>query len=154
MKQTSPSINNNEALASVAIGYLLKGYGTITAAKAMLILPFILHPPTVRKLRGGSLKRSLEEFIVKNPECFISFNARFTDYLALSVNAVTILQEIQVVTVLRDQLSYNYTSNFSPEYTRQVGKRATDFFAAIDVLADLFRDQSENSLYLKLKIEL
>jgi len=154
MRQISASINNNEAIASVALGYLIKVYGTISAAKAMLVLPFVLHPPTVRKLRGNSLKRSLEEFVVKNPECFISFNARFVDYLPLSVNAVTILQEMNVIEILRDQLNYNYKSAFSPEYTRQVGKRAGDFFTAIDVLADLLRGQSENSLYLKLKIEL
>ncbi|AYL97994.1 three component ABC system middle component [Mucilaginibacter celer] len=154
MNQTSATINNNEALASLAVGYLLKVYGTISAAKVMLILPFILHPPTVRKLRGSSLKRSLEEFIVKSPECFISFNARFNDYLPLSVNAVTILQEMNIISIVRDQITYNHASNFSPEYSSHVGKRADDFFVAINTLADLFRDQNENSLYLKLKIEL
>ena len=154
MKLTSASINNNEALATVAIGYLLKLSGTMTAAKAMLILPFIFHPPTVRKLRGNSLKRSLEELIVKNPECFISFNARFVDYLPLSVNAVTILQETNLVTVLRDQITFNYATDFSPEYTRKIGKRAGDFLPAIEALSDIFKEQSENSLYLKLKIEL
>lgn len=61
---------------------------------------------------------------------------------------------MNVVTITRDQLNYNYALNFSPENTRQIGKRAADFLAAIDVLVGLFKDQSENSLYLKLKIEL
>ncbi|MET3606885.1 hypothetical protein ABIC74_000727 [Mucilaginibacter rubeus] len=148
------TMTNNEALASIAIGYMTKKYGVISAAKSMLILPFILHPQTVRKLRGSSLKRSLEEFIVKNPECFTSFNARFLDYLPTSVNTVTILREMNIVQIHRDQIKFNYQSNFSPEYTRVVGKRAIDFFSAIDALVEIFRGQNENSLYLKLKIEL
>lgn len=154
MRPYSAYINNNEAIACIALGYLFKGYSTITAAKALLVLPFILHYPTVRKLRNGSLKRSLEEFIVKNPECFISFNARFIDYLPLSINAITILSEMNIITIQRDEIVYNYTSDFSPEYSRSIGKRATDFVTAIDVLVDLFKGQNENSLYLKLKIEL
>ncbi|MEJ6980619.1 three component ABC system middle component [Pedobacter sp. P351] len=154
MRQSSAYINNNEALACVALGYLLKGFSSITSAKALLVLPFILHYPTVRKLRSSSLKRSLEEFIVKNPECFISFNARFVDYLPLSINAITILSEMNIITIRRDEIVYNYTSDFSPEYSRTIGKRATDFLPAIEVLAYLFKGQNENSLYLKLKIEL
>lgn len=148
------TMTNNEALASIAIGYMAKKYSVISAAKCMLILPFILHPQTVRKLRGSSLKRSLEEFIVKNPECFTSFNARFLDYLPTSINTITILREMNIVEIQRDQIKFNYRSSFSPEYSRAIGKRAADFFLAIDTLVDIFRDQNENSLYLKLKIEL
>lgn len=148
------TMTNNEALASIAIGYMAKKYGVISAAKSMLILPFILHPQTVRKLRGSSLKRSLEEFIVKNPECFTSFNARFLDYLPTSVNTLTILREMKIIEIQRDQIKFNYHSNFSPEYARTIGKRAADLFTAVDALVEIFRDQNENSLYLKLKIEL
>ncbi|MEJ5092716.1 hypothetical protein GEO21_21975 [Sphingobacterium faecium] len=155
MKSSPTSITNNEALATIALGYLFKIHGPISAAKAVLILPFIFHPPTVKKLRNNSEKRSLEEFILKNPECFFSFNARFIDQLAVSINAITILQEIQVISILRDKINFNCNSKFEPEYfQRKIGKRASNFLYAIEKLSDLFIDQNENSLYLKLKIEL
>jgi len=155
MKSTPTLIYNNEALATIALGYMFKIHGPMSAAKAILILPFVLHPPTVRKLRGNSNKRSLEEFILKNPECFFSFNSRFVDQLSISINAITILQEIKAINILRDNISSNYSSRFEPEYYRaKIGKRASNFLFALDNLSDLFRGQSENSLYLKLKIQL
>lgn len=61
---------------------------------------------------------------------------------------------MNIIEIQRDKIKFNYSSNFSPEYARTVGKRAADLFLAIDTLVDIFRDQNENSLYLKLKIEL
>ncbi|WP_286897451.1 MULTISPECIES: three component ABC system middle component [Sphingobacterium] len=155
MKLISASIINNEALATVALGYFFKITGSLSAAKAILVLPFIFHPPTVRKLRNQSQKRSLEEFILKNPECFFSFNARFIDQLTISINAITILEKMKVITILRDEISFNDNSKFQPEnFQRKIGKRASNLLTAIEQLSELMKGQNENSLYLKLKIEL
>lgn len=155
MKTNPTSINNNEALASIAIGYLIKLHGQISISKALLTLPFILHPQTVKKLRSSSYKRSIEEFILKNPECIFGFNARFEDQLTISINAITILSEMDIISIYQDELRYNEKANFEPEYNEhKIGKRAFNFLNAITTLSDLLKNQSDNSLYLKLKVEL
>lgn len=150
----SAYLYNNEGLASVAIGYFMKLHGVTTLSKAMLILPFVLHEPTVKKLKGRSFKRSLEEFILKNPECIINFNTRFQDFLPITINAISILNDINVTQIVNDSLYYKRATNFSPELASNIGLRAKNIFKAIDVLDELMRDQDSSSFYLKLKIEL
>jgi hypothetical protein len=119
-----------------------------------LILPFVFHEPTVRKLKGRSYKRSLEEFIVKNPECIINFNMRFQDFLPITINSISILNDINVIRIVNDSLHFNYENDFSPELSSSIGSRAKNIFKAIDVLNELMKDQDSSSFYLKLKIEL
>ncbi|MCT4588906.1 MAG: DUF6521 family protein [Carboxylicivirga sp.] len=150
----SAYLYNNEGLASVAIGYFMKLQGITTLTKALLILPFVFHEPTVRKLKGRSYKRSLEEFIVKNPECIINFNMRFQDFLPITINSISILNDINVIRIVNDSLHFNYENDFSPELSSSIGSRAKNIFKAIDVLNELMKDQDSSSFYLKLKIEL
>lgn len=145
---------NNEAIACIAIGYFLKQHRMISMAKILLVLPFLLHEPTVRKLKNKSYKRSLEEFILKNPDCFINFNARFFDFLPLTINSLTILGELGVTKIKREKIFYNYRTLFSPEKSNLIGERAKSMIAAIDQLQELIHDQDVNSFYLQLKIEL
>jgi len=153
MKQ-SGYLYNNEAIASIAIGYFLKKHGATSIAKSLLILPFILHEPTLKKLRGSSFKRSLEEFILKHPECLNNFNNRYLDFLPLSINSITLLYEIGVIKIERDKIIYNYSVSFAPEKSNTIGLRAAKMFSAIDVLHELMQNQDTNSFYLKLKIVL
>lgn len=146
--------SNNEAIAAVSLGYFVKIYGPVSISKLLLFLPIILHSQSVKKLRGNSFKRSIEEFILKNPECFTTFNARYFHYLPLSINAVTILYEAKIVEILKDQISISSGTTFLPEETKSIGKRTLDSFAAIERVAEMFADQTAASLYLKLKIEL
>lgn len=153
MKQ-SGYLYNNEALACVAIGYFLKRHNMISIAKLLFVLPFVLHEPTVKKLRNRSYKRSLEEFILKNSDCLINFNRRFYDFMPLTINAITILKEMKVLNIKGSKIYYNHHSSFSPENYYKIGKRADDLFVAVDVLNGIMDGQDVNSFYLKLKIEI
>lgn len=154
MMQQTGYIYNNEALASVVLGYFLKRYGTISIPKLVLVLPFVLHSPTVRRLRSNSNKRSLEEFILKNSECLINFNSRYFDFLPLSINSITILKEMEVISIHGDRINYNQYSSFSPERSNKIGSRSQNIFPALDVLIELMKGQDVNSFYLKLKVVL
>jgi len=145
---------NNEAIGSIAIGFFLKLKGKSSISESLLILPFVLHNPTVKKLRNNSLKRSLEEFILKNPECLINFNSRYIDFLPLSINCILLLNDLGVIKIHRDQLYYNDSIIFSPEDSNTIGTRAKYIFPALDALNEIMVDQDEDSLYLKLKIVL
>ncbi|QZE14953.1 hypothetical protein K4L44_03755 [Halosquirtibacter laminarini] len=123
-------------------------------AKALIVLPLVLHEPTMKKLKGRSFKRSIEEFIIKHPECLITFNKRYEDFLPISVNSITILNAINVTRIEKEALLYNIGANFSPENSIKIGKRAKNIFQAIDSLNELIKDEETHSLYLKLKIQL
>ena len=79
---------------------------------------------------------------------------RFQDFLPITINAISILNDINVTQIVDDSLYYNPTTKFSPELASNIGLRAKNIFKALDVLDGLMRDQESSSFYLKLKIEL
>ena len=145
---------NNEAIATVAIGQFMKLHRTIDVAKIMLVLPFILHDSSVRALRSNSNKRSLEEYIVQNPNSIVGFNNRYLDLIPISINAITILKESNIIRIQNGMLSYNNSTIFNPESIVKIGTRAKYLFPAIESLSELMKTADTNSFYLKLKIQL
>jgi len=152
-KNEANFIFNNEAISTVCIGYFINNLKVVSIPKILLVLPFVLHEPTVKKLRGNSLKRSLEEFILKNPEVIANFNARFIDLLPLAVNSITILKELSIIKLDRN-FAYLNQDNFHPDRYRNIGERMKNIFKAIDALCELMIESDINSFYLNLKIEL
>jgi len=150
----SSYLHNNEALAAVSIGHFLSLQRQIEFSKLLFILPFVLHEPSVKRLRSSSYKRSLEEFIIKNIDCVINFNSRFEDYLPVTVNSVTILREIGVISVDGTLIRFNpdFEELFLPEENDSVGDRASDIFKANKSLHKLMQIETTESFYLKLRI--
>lgn len=144
---------NNEAIASIAIGYFLRLHKSVELSKLLFVLPFVLHEPSVKKLRNQSFKRSLEEFILKNPEAVLGFNARYFSFLPLTINSLTLLKEMGIIRVDKDMVIFNFSSGFDPEYGG-VGPRAIKLFGAIDNLNHIMTYETTASFYLKLKITL
>jgi hypothetical protein len=147
-------IYNNEAISSVALGYFMSQVKVIPIDKFMLVLPFVLHEQTLKQLNNNSINRSVEEFIIKKPLLLSNFNSRFKDFLILSTNSVTILNELEVITLDRTYVYYNEHTNFNKKYIRGMGKRMERIMRGIDSLIHIISSQDSNSLYLILKIEL
>lgn len=148
------SIYNNEAIATTALAYCINKVKVIEYTKVFLILPFVLHEPTARKLRGQTNKRSLEEFIIKAPECFISFNTRYQDFLVLTMNALIILYESNVITINNGLIYFNHSSKYSIEQSLEKSKRAKEIQTALESLNTLLSNETTSSFYLKLKVQL
>lgn len=129
---------------------------SIEISKILLVLPFVLHEPTVRQLKNKSQKRSLEEFIIKNINCVMNFNSRFEDYLPLTVNSLTILKEAGLVTIGRFYVSFNDADEQSENalMSKRLGTRAQDIFKANEFLSELMKIEKVNSFYLKLRVAL
>jgi len=142
---------NNEALASIVFGYILARYGRIETSKSLLILPFVFHEPTLRNLNSASNKRSIEEFIAHYPSSIIEFNSRFLACLPLAINSIVILEMANVITITKSNLLFNLNSKFFPENT---GSRAGRIFRGVDKLMPLIGEETNSSLYLKLKVQL
>ena len=74
--------------------------------------------------------------------------------MILSTNSVTILNELEVITLDRKFIYYNEQSSFNKNNMRDIGKRIDKIMRGIDNLIDIITSQDSNSLYLILKIEL
>lgn len=147
------STYNNEALASVCLGYFSMLVDELSHAKTMIILPLILHEQTARRLRGNSNRRSLDEFIIGNTDCLINFNKRYIDFLPISVNSVMMLREMEIVTVSSKAIIFNRgKTKFNPHVATNVGKRARALLTSVEGLVPLLSNEADWSAYLKLKI--
>lgn len=144
---------NNEALASICIGYYVLRIKEVSHAKAMVVLPFLFHEQTARRLRGNSNRRSLDEFIIGNTDCLINFNKRYIDFLPISVNAVAMLSEMGIVTLTDKAIIFNKgETTFNPHIPTNLGKRAKDLLTSIEGLIPLLNYEEDWATYLKLKI--
>jgi hypothetical protein len=146
---------NNEALSSIVLGHFMSVHKTIDIAKILLVLPFVLHDPTVRSLKNNSHKRSLEEFIIKNINSVLNFNSRFEDYLPLTVNSLTILLDSGVIAIEGQNINFiDSVERFDLSSNRGIGKRILEIFKANEHLSDLMHIETVNAFYLKLRISL
>ncbi len=144
-------IYNNEALASVVLVEYISKKEIMELENTLLILPFLLHDPTLKKLSGKSLLRSVEEFHASFPELLIGFNQRYNDFLPLSVNAMGILMESHMVKLEKGVVIYN---NHIIIPKNQAGERYAKISNVIDKLIGMFGEDSSSSLYYKLRIQL
>lgn len=147
-------IYNNEAISAIALGYFMSRVRVISIPKFMLILPFVLHEQTLRQLNNNSINRSLEELITKKPLLLSNFNSRFKDFLPLSINSVTILNELQIIKVDRKYIYFNRDSDFKSSDLKDIGTRIQKIMRGLDRLIEIITSMDNNSLYLTLKIEL
>ncbi|UFH36066.1 three component ABC system middle component [Flavobacterium acetivorans] len=147
-------IYNNEAISTIALGYFMSRVKVISIPKFMLILPFVLHEQTLKQLNNNSINRSLEELITKKPLLLSNFNSRFKDFLPLSINSVTILNELQIIKIDREYIYFNRDSNFKTSELKDIGTRIQKIMKGLDRLIEIITSMDNNSLYLTLKVEL
>lgn len=148
------STYNNEALASVCIGHYISLCSQVSLPKAMLVLPFLFHEQTARRLRGTSNKRSLDEFIIGNTECLINFNKRYIDFLPVSVNAIALLSEMTIIELSEKVIRLRDNTDFNPSFYSNLGKRAKSLLSSAEGLFPILQQEPDWSAYLKLKITL
>lgn len=147
-------IYNNEAISTIALGYFMSKVGVISIPKFMLVLPFVLHEQTLKQLNNNSINRSLEELMIKKPLILSNFNSRFKDFLPITTNSVTILNELGIIKLDREYIYFNEESNFNNRELNEIGTRVNKIMKGIDSLIEIIANNDNNSLYLTLKIEL
>lgn len=147
-------IYNNEAISTIALGYFMSKVSVISIPKFMLVLPFVLHEQTLKQLNNNSINRSLEELMIKKPLILSNFNSRFKDFLPITTNSVTILNELGIIKLDREYIYFNEESNFNNRELNEIGTRVKKIMKGIDSLIEIIANNDNNSLYLTLKIEL
>ncbi|MFJ9203248.1 three component ABC system middle component [Bacillus velezensis] len=147
------SVYNNELIGLISIISVLKHHKKMSLGKVLLILPFFSHGDTLNLLKSKRVKiRSLEEFIVKYPSGFSSFNDRYYSLLTTSINSIILLKRMQLIIITKGQISVKEDFNFELE-NKSLGNRAKDIVQASQKLSEILMESTFN-LYLQLRVKI
>lgn len=145
---------NNEAIGAIGIAAVLKKCQALSYSKSLLILPFLFHEETVSTLkRSNAVIRSAEEMMIKKMGNFGNFNARYYSLLPISINSIIILQQIGELTINENSISFNQQGKIDFN-SSSLGKRAQNIIKAAPKLAEILAEEDDQSIYLKLRIQL
>lgn len=143
-------VYNNFGICSLSIAFTLQHLDSLSLPKALLIMPIISHGELLQYLsRKTTNFGSIEQIIVRRPEFFLNFNARFYDGLTVSMNAIQFLYEMDIIKFENHEI----ISIEAICYDALMGKRAKIISIASDRIAKFVNSDILN-LYTNLRIEL
>ncbi|MGZ5472019.1 MAG: three component ABC system middle component [Nitrososphaeraceae archaeon] len=141
---------NNLGICSLSIAFTLQNVDFLSLSRVLLIMPIIAHEELLNYMaRKTTDFKSIEQIIVRKPECFLNFNARFYDGLTISLNAIQFLSELALIKLENG----NIISIESLNYEKSMGERAKKIFSASPRIAEFVGSDTAN-LYTNLRIEL
>lgn len=80
---------NNAGICATAMLAVLAHAEQLTVAKALLVMPLVMHDATVQYLGNGRVAfREVASLVAHRPDLFANFNSRFEESVAVSVNAI------------------------------------------------------------------
>jgi hypothetical protein len=145
---------NNEAIGAIGIAAVLNECQALSYSKSLLILPILFHEDTVSALkRSNSVIRSAEELMIKKTSRFGNFNARFYSLLPISLNSIMLLKQMGEI-IITERSVCNSPQNKIDFNNAPLGKRAQNIIKAAPKLAELLSSEDDQSLFLKLRIQL
>lgn len=140
---------NNVGICASGLMSVLEHSERLSVAKALLILPLIMHDSTVRYMSDGRTRtREAAALVAARPEFFLNFSSRFLDSLATTLNAIQLLMhagfiEFKEDLVLQEKLDIG--KNF--------GNRALRISKAAENISALL-DSPVEELYLNMRVPL
>lgn len=141
---------NNLGICSLSIAFTLQHLDRLSLSRALLIMPIIAHEELLQYMAHKATNfNSIEQIIVRKPEYFLNFNARFYDGLTLSLNAIQFLSEMALIRLDSGEMISTEAIN----YERSMGDRAKKAFNASARIANFVSYDTIN-LYTNLRIEL
>ncbi|WP_142350408.1 three component ABC system middle component [Bacillus sp. AFS029533] len=151
--ENTRNLYNNELIGAIAIASVLKYLNNASFSKCALILPIVTHKQSLNFLKQkNSVIRSMEEFVMKKPACFVNFDDRYISLLIISLNAITLLREIGVIGIKDEIIYYIYDNKFQFS-NKDLGKRTEDIIKSAEKLATIL-DEDIANLYLQLRVKL
>ncbi|WP_197377995.1 three component ABC system middle component [Ralstonia pseudosolanacearum] len=80
---------NNAGVCATAILAVLAHAKRLPVAKALLIMPLVMHDATVQYMGNARVAfREVASLVAHRPDLFANFNSRFEESIAVSVNAI------------------------------------------------------------------
>lgn len=144
-------VYNNEALASLILEKVLRLVNEIEIARFLLVLPLLLEDRIIVKLRTGDFS-DLGELINKHPALFANFNDRYLDLIPISINSLTLLKEMGVLTTRKNKIFYNANHNGFEKSV--LSNRLENISEQLQNFINLTSSYETDTLYKILKIRL
>ncbi|XQY92144.1 three component ABC system middle component [Metabacillus sp. HB246100] len=142
---------NNEIIGIVAMISIFKLSEKISISKAMLILPLILHDPTMNYLQKGNVKiKSIDQLVVDKYQFLTNFNNRFSSMLPISLNCLYLLEKMNHIKIEDGYISKLREIDLN---VKKLGKRGMKIYKSSYNMRNIL-DASESYLYLQLRVEL
>lgn len=140
---------NNSGIAAVAIGMTLNHCHSLSLPKSLLIMPIVMHSPTIKHLANGNTRsREISSLTAIRPDFIHNFSQRYHASLTHTLNGLQLLHSLGLITY--DDTIFQ-TKNF--ESSPALGKRAELIASASRAIAHLLKS-SEEELYLNLRVQL
>lgn len=140
---------NNSGIAAIAIGLTLNHCQTLSLAKALLIMPLVMHTPTVKYLANRiNRSREISALTAIRPDFVHNFSQRYHSSLSHTINGLQLLHSLSLITY-----SNTIAQNKPLEIDSKFGSRAQLIASASQKISHLLRS-SEEELYLNLRVQL
>ncbi|MGP9797590.1 three component ABC system middle component [Halomonas sp. 86] len=140
---------NNVGIGVVAIASVLNYSGSLTVPKALLVIPMIIHQPTLAHMAHKKVQsRGSAALATSWPKLFVNFNERFESCLPLSVNSIQLLVHLNYA-----NLGQTIVRRDCLEIDKEFGQRAQKIEQAAQKISELLHE-SEEELYLNFRVHL
>ncbi|EGR1763603.1 hypothetical protein RII68_001696 [Vibrio parahaemolyticus] len=142
---------NNEAIGLLAIQSVLSYLGSLNVANAYLIIPLAFDKKIRNYLkRKGTSVLSAQELVTSKSDYFIGFNEKFTDYLIITTNAISMGIELGLFSIEDGVLTSINDTISSDNY---LGKKLDDIALASENLSTFLNLEPEE-LYSLLRLKI
>lgn len=140
---------NNVGIGVVGIASILNHLDSISIPKALLIIPLVMHRPTLAYMAHKStLERGSAALASGHPQLFVNFNERFESSLPLSINSIQLLVNLGYA-----RLGGTLIRSRRLSIDTELGARALKIDLASEKISDLLLEADEE-LYLNFRVHL
>jgi hypothetical protein len=147
---------NNIGISLVGFLSMIRFFDEMEYSKFLLINPLLLHNQTVTYLKSKTTKpKGIEDLITSKIEFFLDFNKRYYSLLELSINTIVLAQKMNFIGLEDNKIIPIKEQIDKFDFTNEaLGNRAINIIQASEKLSTLLKQESTDSLYFILRIEL
>ena len=153
MKLSGYYIYNNVAITAFAIMSMLSVSSRIPLSKVALLMPMLLDDNITQKMAYQNYN-SFDSVVTQNQVYLSNFNDRYTDLLPQVVNGISILLDLNLVSLFGEFITIENEENYEAMLSKCDSKRFVCIQTAASKLLKLVKDADIANDYQKLNIEL
>lgn len=153
MKLSGYYVYNNVAITALAIMSMLSISSRIPLSKVALLMPMLLDDNITQKMVYQNYN-SFDSVVTQNQIYLSNFNDRYTDLLPQVVNGISILLDLNLVSLYGEFVTIENAENHESILSKCDSKRFVGIQTAASKLLKLVKDIDIANDYQKLNIEL
>ncbi len=153
MKISGYYIYNNVAITAFTVMAMLRNSPKIPLSKVALLMPILLDDNIINKMISRNYA-NFDSVITQNKVYLSNFNNRYVDLLPQVVNAISILLDLNWVSLYGEFVKVENAASCESILSKCDSNRLRNICAASSILLKLVNDSDIVNDYRKLNIEL